>query len=100
MNSMPPPSIPIRRRCFLRYLSQTQRLRSAVSASSLLATCPAQSEFHLVVAFIRVVPWHRISVAKLNLSLRRRRDVSITLHVISLKESRLPFSRRFCLPFK
>src|SRR6266516_4681365 len=93
MNSMPPPSIPIRRRCFQRYLFQTRQLRNAVSVSFLLVTCPLQSKFHLAVAFIRVVLWRRIFVAKLNLPLRRRRGVSITLHVISLKESRLPSSR-------
>ena len=48
------------------------------------ATCQVQSTFHLVVAFIHAVLWHRRSVAKLNLSMRRKKGVNIMQHVISL----------------
>jgi len=87
MNSMPLPGIPIRRLCFPRYLSRTHRLRSAASVSFFLATYPVQSKFQLVAAFIHDAPWRRISVAKLNLLMRRKKGVSITLHVISLNMS-------------
>ena len=52
-----------------------------------LVTCPVQSTFRLVVAFIHAVRWHRRSAAKLNPFTRRKKGANITQHVISLNLS-------------
>src|ERR1700693_31553 len=93
MKSMPLPNIPTQKLCFQRYLSRTHRLRRNDSVSFFLATCPVQSTFHLVAACILAAPWLSISVAKLNLPLRRKKVGNITQHVISLNLSRQLISK-------
>src|SRR5205823_3305544 len=99
MSCMPLPSILIRKLCFQQCLSLIHKLKNDANESFFLAICRVQSTFPLVVAFIHVVLWRRRSVAKLNLSMRRKRGVNITQRVISLNLSHQLIKRKISEAF-